>query len=95
MHPLEDATVQIGDFTVETDETGLYEWWLAEGTYPITVSADGYVTRTGEVVVTAGATTETDFVLRLDAPCPTVSPESFEFNVPFGGGDGGELTDRQ
>ena len=50
--PLEGATVQIGDFTVETDETGLYEWWLAEGTYPITVSADGYVTQTGEVVIT-------------------------------------------
>ena len=37
-------------------------------------------------------TTETSFDLRLDAPCPTVSPESFEFTVPFGGGDGGDLT---
>ena len=90
--PLEGASVQIGDFTVETDEDGFYEWWLAAGTYPITVSADGYVTQTDEVVITAGGTTETSFDLRLDAPCPTVSPESFEFTVPFGGGDDGELT---
>ena len=89
---LEGATVQIGDFTVETDDTGLYEWWLAAGTYPITVSADGYVGETDEVVVTAGATSETDFELRLDAPCPSVSPDSFEFTVPFGGGDGGDMT---
>ena len=40
--------VRSADFTVETDEAGLYEWWLAEGTYPITVSADGYVTQTGD-----------------------------------------------
>ena len=67
--PLEGATVQIGDFTVETDETGLYEWWLAEGTYPITITADGYVSQSGEVMITAGDTTESSFDLRLDAPC--------------------------
>ena len=55
--PLEGATVQIGDFVLETDADGLYEWWLDEGTYPITVSADGYVTQTGEIVITAGDTT--------------------------------------
>ena len=72
------ATVQIGDFVVETDGDGVYEWWLVEGTYPITVSDDGYVTQTGEIVITAGDTT-TGLHLRLDAPCPTVTPESFEF----------------
>jgi len=90
--PLEGATVQIGDFTLETDDAGLYEWWLAEGTYPITVTADGYVTQTGEVVITAGATTETDFDLRLDAPCATASPESIELTVPSGDTGSAELT---
>ena len=84
--------MQIGDFTVETDEAGLYEWWLAEGTYPITVSADGYVTQTGEVVITAGDTTETSFDLRLDAPCATVSPEAIELTVPSGDSGSTELT---
>ena len=90
--PLAGATVQIGDFVVETDGDGVYEWWLEEGTYPVTVTADGYVTATGEVVITVGEITTTDFELRLDAPCPTVSPESFEFTVPFGGSDGDDLT---
>ena len=90
--PLEGATVQIGDVPVETDDTGLYEWWLAEGTYPIVVSADGYVTQTGEVVITAGDTTETSFDLRLDAPCATASPEAIELTVPSGESGRTDLT---
>ncbi len=82
--PLAGATVQIGDFVTETGSDGVYSWWLEEGTYPITVTADGYVTATGEVVVTAGGTTTQDFSLRLDAPCADVSPDSLEFTVPSG-----------
>ena len=90
--PLAGATVQIGDFVVETDGDGVYEWWLEEGTYPVTVTIDGYVTQTGEVTVTAGETTTLDFTLRLDAPCADVTPESLEFTVPEGGTDSAELT---
>ena len=82
--PLEGAVVQIGGFTVETDEDGLFEWWLEEGTYPISVSADGYVTQTGTIVITAGDTTTSDFDLRLDAPCADASPEALEFTVTQG-----------
>ena len=82
--PLEGATVQVGDFVLETDGDGLYEWWLEEGTYPITVSADGYVTQTGEVVVVAGEITTTDFTLRLDAACADVTPDSLEAELPLG-----------
>ncbi len=82
--PLAGATVQIGDFVVETDGDGVYEWWLEEGTYPVTVTIDGYVTQTGEVTVTAGETTTLDFTLRLDAPCADVTPDSLEAELPLG-----------
>ncbi len=62
----------------------MYEWWLEEGTYPITVSADGYVTQTGEVVVVAGETPRTDFALRLDTACADVTPDSLEAELPLG-----------
>jgi N-acetylneuraminic acid mutarotase len=88
--PIEGATVFVDgpseDFTLETDSNGHYQWFFDAANSPvdITVSAPGYLgdTVTG-VVMTAGGTTTQDFTLRLDAPCATLDPLSFD--VTLGG----------
>ena len=90
--PLAGATVQIGDFVVETDGEGVYEWWLEEGTYPITVTIDGYVTQTGEVTVTAGETTTPDFTCGSTHHAPTSHRRAWSSPCPRAGTDSAELT---
>jgi N-acetylneuraminic acid mutarotase len=86
--PIPDATVFIDgplqDFTVTADNNGHYQWYFDAANSPVdvTASAPGYLgaTVTG-VVITAGGTTTQDFNLRLDAPCGSVSPTSFDVSL--------------
>jgi hypothetical protein len=60
-----DATVSTGVFTTETDPVdGSYDLMLPEGTYDLTVSAEGYAPLTvTSVSATGGATTPLDVLL--------------------------------
>jgi hypothetical protein len=86
--PIADATVFVhgpnADYTLTTDDSGHYQWYFDAGNSPvdITVSAPGYLgqTVTG-VVMTAGGTTTQDFTLRLDAPCGSAAPPSFDVTL--------------
>jgi hypothetical protein len=63
--PLGGATVSAGDATATTDETGAYDLAVEPGTYDVTISAYGYVTKTiPDVVVTQGATVNEDAALK-------------------------------
>ena len=51
----------------------------------LTVTADGYVAATAaSVVITAGQATITDFVLRRDLPCPTLTPAALDVTLSVG-----------
>ncbi|HQF61445.1 MAG TPA: Ig-like domain-containing protein, partial [Anaerolineaceae bacterium] len=83
--PLQGATVNFYDdlgvlvASATTLADGSYTWALEAGTYDIEVLAAGYIDQMMEDVVLAeGATVTTDFTLRLDAPCITVTPEFLE-----------------
>jgi hypothetical protein len=49
--PIAGATVRSGDFSCETNETGYYSLLIANGTYDVSVSADGYHSRDVTVIV--------------------------------------------
>lgn len=57
--------------------TGEYLFWLEAGTWPLELRADGYLTATEMVTITAQAIATRDFILRPDAPELELSPLSF------------------
>ncbi len=74
-NPLEGADVDIqGVATTQTGIGGLYGYWMAAGSYTMTVSAPGYIPQSMPVSVQDGQTTTQDFTLRLDSPCLNVDP---------------------
>jgi uncharacterized repeat protein (TIGR01451 family) len=90
--PLANAAVEIAGVKVlKSSPEGTYGYWLEQGSYTLNVSAAGYVAQTVDVSVSAGGITTTDFDLRLDAPCASASPDSFEKSVPEGGSDSDTL----
>ncbi|MGC8874153.1 MAG: PKD domain-containing protein, partial [Chloroflexia bacterium] len=89
--PLKDATVriegQLQTFTVTTDASGYYQWWLDEANSPLTVTASfpGYQNGVATGVIIVGQqTTTVDFDLRLLAPCASASPPSISAEVVAG-----------
>lgn len=73
---LQDGTVR---FTTTTTAEGYYIYAVPEGTYDIEVLADGYISQTkSSQAVAGGETLETNFTLRLEAPCISVDPASLE-----------------
>lgn len=81
--PLQGALVEINGGalgTLTTNAGGEYQYALPGGTgtpYTLTVSKAGYVTQSTVVTVTQGLTITTNFDLRLQAPCQSLSPASF------------------
>ena len=88
--PLEASIIAEGQpYTVNTDaETGHYLLWLDtinEPTeYTLQVSAEGYVSQTVDVEITAQQGATQDFALLLDAPWLGYSPESLEITQEIG-----------
>jgi len=82
--PLEDALVEVLFDTTRiisgtTDADGSYgPWWLINGTYTVTISADDYFTDTQSVTITAQQTTTHNVMLILNAPQIEVAPASFD-----------------
>ncbi|MDH3680037.1 MAG: carboxypeptidase regulatory-like domain-containing protein [Acidimicrobiia bacterium] len=73
------------DATATTGEDGSYRLFAPEGTWPISVTADGFQPFDGEVVVTAGAVTAIDVLLTPGGPLIEISAEEgFEFELPAG-----------
>ncbi|MPZ52014.1 MAG: hypothetical protein GEU79_04650, partial [Acidimicrobiia bacterium] len=85
---LEGATVEIvgaeSTETLVTDEDGFYQVHLPHSESPltITVTANGHLPATVEGVTFSGGDVVTqEFDLDLDAPCGTVDPTEFSFNI--------------
>ena len=80
--PLEGVLVAIdgGDPITQTltDEFGYYWAWIEQGSFDVTYSASGYITKTIDVEVVAGETTTMDVQLVPDKPCITVEPMTVE-----------------
>ncbi len=77
--PLSGAMVTLGTTPPQSDTTdasGYYNFVADSGTYTMTVSAAGYVSKTISVVVPDAATGTQDVELQLEAPCGDVSPTS-------------------
>jgi thermitase len=55
--PVQGATVTVAGSTITTDSSGLYQFPLAAGTYPISVMAAGFTTQNLTATVAAGADT--------------------------------------
>jgi hypothetical protein len=72
-------------WTLTTDPaTGYYSYWLEDGTYDVTASAEGYVSETVQADITAGLTTTEDFELALIAPEIAVDPLAIDVSLDFG-----------
>jgi N-acetylneuraminic acid mutarotase len=72
------------DFELTTDGDGAFEWWMpaANGPVTLTVSRDGWVTKSvAGVAIAAGDTTTEDVTLRLAAPCADAEPDSLEVTL--------------
>lgn len=78
---LGNATVQIGAATLKSDAAGSFVYWLPAGSYELTTWADGYVSQTTTVTVTAGETTDQSVDLRPDAPCLATEADSVAVSV--------------
>lgn len=62
---IEGADISINSDILTTDANGVATIDLTDGTYPFTVTADGYLTHSGNVTV-AGAAVDADVVLETD-----------------------------
>ncbi len=83
--PLQGALVTIeGGLTVETDENGYYLLWLENGTYNVTVTADGHTIGYATVTIVGGQMTVQDFDLRWLQPCMSEEPASLEVTLDLG-----------
>ena len=79
---ISDTTSVISD---TTDTSGSYgPWWLTDGAYTVTVSANGYFTDTRSVSVSAGVTTTHDVTLTRNAPQIAVTPASYDETLAWG-----------
>jgi N-acetylneuraminic acid mutarotase len=92
---LEGATVFVDtlgvDWTLKTDENGFYKvaFPAADSPVTVTVSAEDFVGQSvSGVIVTDQGTTVQNFDLRLDAPCGSKTPDSFDVTL----GEGGSTT---
>ena len=66
--PIEDAMIEAGSYeAVYTDEEGFYSVEVAESTYSVSCSAEGYLPELVEEIVVTGVTSQ-DFALEME-PC--------------------------
>ncbi len=83
--PLRGAQVLIqgasDTFTVTTDDSGSYTYWMEAGSYTVTVSASGHISQSVQVSITAQVTTTQNFTLRTLQPCAAVSPTAFDVTL--------------
>lgn len=82
-----DATViaQGQPYTITTEpDTGYYQFWLEAGNYTLQASAEGYVTETRIINITAQAGITEDFPLVLDVPVLEVTPDNLESTQQVG-----------
>lgn len=83
--PLSSASIDITDVAVtSTDLSGHFVYWMPEGSYEVTASADGFVAITGAVDIQGGQTTTLDFDLRSDEPCLLDLVTGIEATIPAG-----------
>src|SRR5688500_11641789 len=88
--PIAAAIVRIthagGTVTTTTAEDGSYAYWLdaSKGPLQVEVEAPGHLAGSREVPLVAGTTTDTDFGLRLLAPCLMPDPPSLLASVAMG-----------
>jgi len=83
--PLGGAQVCIeGGLCMETEADGTYLTWLEEGTYNVTVTADGHTTGYATVAIVGGQMTVQDFNLRWLQPCMSEEPASLEVTLDLG-----------
>ncbi|MEE4637331.1 MAG: S8 family serine peptidase [Wenzhouxiangella sp.] len=80
--PVEGAEVIVdgdsGPFTVFTGPDGSYSLQVDQGAYNVTASAPDHLDQTEAAAVTTSTETTQDVVLRLDAPCASVSPAQLD-----------------
>ena len=70
-------------WTVSTDPaTGHYSQWVFGGAYTVTAQSAGHVATTTTVQVLPGQTTTQDFDLRLNEPCLSFTPTSYNVTLP-------------
>ena len=81
--PLTAVANLVGVFATTADPT--YEIWATAGSYGLDVSAQGYVTATLPVTITAGGTTVQDVALEPDRTRMEWSPLSIQAGVSPGG----------
>ncbi|MGC9468910.1 MAG: carboxypeptidase regulatory-like domain-containing protein [Anaerolineae bacterium] len=88
MNPVNRAEVSIENDTLAvatTDTDGEYSYWLAPGTYTITVTAPDHMTETDLVTLTAGISQTQDYALRWIGPCyQGAVPDRFEVTTSMG-----------
>ena len=94
--PLEgvDVVIEGGSktYTATTDANGSYTWWLAEGSYTVTVQTSGHISQTAQVTISAQVTSTQDFTMRALQPCPKVNPTSLSASLLPGGVETQTLT---
>ncbi len=74
--------------TTRTGSDGSYLVFAPEGTWPVSVTAEGYVPFDGEVTITAGSQTALDITLSAGGPQIVISAEEpLDFELPEGGTD--------
>lgn len=89
--PIAGAIVRIahagGTVSTTTAEDGRYAYWFdaSKGPLQVEVEAPGHLAGSREVPLMPGSTTETDFGLRLLAPCLMPDPPSLHASVAVGG----------
>ena len=69
--PLAGAMITAGAYTTTSGKNGAYSLDVRAGTYTVTAQKGGYALQSKPgIVVTAGGTTQTNFVLRPTSPVP-------------------------
>ncbi len=83
--PLAGVNVQVeGVATTLSDASGLYGYWMPEGSYLVTVYTVGYLPQTFTAAITAGQTFTQNIDMRPAAPCLSQSPDALVVSVPEG-----------
>ncbi|GAB4531745.1 MAG: hypothetical protein Kow0063_11380 [Anaerolineae bacterium] len=82
---VEVAAGATGVISGTTDASGGFgPWWLMDGAYQATVTADGYLSDAQTVTISPRLTTTHQVMLVLDAPQVQVTPDAFEVVLPTG-----------
>jgi subtilisin family serine protease len=80
--------VVIGGASVISGTTGASgdygSWWLMDGSYDVTVTADGYLPDVQNLIISPGLTSTHDVMLTLDAPQIQVMPTALDVRLPEG-----------